>query len=175
MNKFACMVVFCAFSAVLTLQGALATLHVVGGDTGWKIPPDAATYNNWASSKSFRVGDTLEFNFLDKSHDVLEVAKESYDACDSIKKIGSIIENGPANVNLNSTGDHYYICTLNGHCNRGQKLAISVSADSGTPEANSPTTSPPPPPPPPPPPSSSNVVFASLALAFASVFVGFFF
>ncbi|KAL3511894.1 hypothetical protein ACH5RR_024611 [Cinchona calisaya] len=143
MNCFTCMVVLCAFSAVM-LQCALAAEYVVGDGIGWNIPPNgAATYTNWASGKTFRVGDILVFNFGTNTHDVVQVPKASYDACNSNNAIVSVIKNGPANVTLDTAGDHYYICTFGGHCTAGQKLAISVSSSSGSPPgANPPTTSP---------------------------------
>lgn len=36
------------------------TRHVVGDTTGWTIPTNGASfYTNWASNKTFTVGDTL--------------------------------------------------------------------------------------------------------------------
>lgn len=38
----------------------VAVDHVVGDSTGWTIPPGGpAFYPNWASGKTFRVGDIL--------------------------------------------------------------------------------------------------------------------
>lgn len=55
--------------------------HTVGDSVGWTIPPDANTYNTWAASQKFTVGDTLgnlllviiiyKFNYLHEIfHDV---------------------------------------------------------------------------------------------------------
>lgn len=143
-GKLWSMVVFCALSAAI-LRGALAEVYVVGDAIGWIIPQnDPAAYTKWASGKTFRVGDILEFNFKTGTHDVQQVPKASYDACNSNNAIGSMITNGPANVSLTSAGDHYFICTFNGHCNGGQKLAISVSGSASSPGANPPTMAPPP-------------------------------
>lgn len=38
---------------------AEATTHVVGGSTGWTIPPNSSFYSAWASSQNIAVGDTL--------------------------------------------------------------------------------------------------------------------
>ncbi|KAL3511893.1 hypothetical protein ACH5RR_024610 [Cinchona calisaya] len=131
-------------SAAPSLKCALAAEYVIGDGIGWNIPPNgAATYTNWASGKTFRVGDILVFNFGTNTHDVVQVPKASYDACNSNNAIGSVIKNGPANVTLDTAGDHYYICTFGGHCTAGQKVAISVSSSSGSPPgANPPTKSP---------------------------------
>ncbi|CAI9753631.1 unnamed protein product [Fraxinus pennsylvanica] len=117
------------------------TVHIVGDSLGWEIPPNnSVSYTNWAAGKSFMVGDILVFNFMTNQHDLLRVPKASYDGCSDDNAIGSAITTGPANVTLDSAGEHYYICTFGRHCQAGQKLAITVS---GTPGANPPTSSPP--------------------------------
>lgn len=59
-------------------------------------------------------------------HDVAEVTKSSYDACNGASPI-SQQNSSPANFTLQTAGEHYYICTFTGHCNANQKLAINVS------------------------------------------------
>ncbi|KAF3625489.1 putative cucumber peeling cupredoxin-like [Capsicum annuum] len=143
MEKMLCMIVFGALAIASLAQDASAqTVHVVGDNTGWVIPSNgAAAYTNWADRKTFRVGDTLVFNFTTNQHDVLQVQKSSFDGCNSQNAVGSPILAGPANITLNSTGDHYYICTFGRHCLNGQKLAIRVSSSTSTPGANPPTSS----------------------------------
>ncbi|XWS16460.1 hypothetical protein CRYUN_Cryun34aG0089700 [Craigia yunnanensis] len=123
---------------------AAQTVHVVGDDLGWKVPSNGATaYSTWVANKRFMVGDILVFNFTTNEHDVLQVPKASFDACTDANPIGNMITNGPANITLNSAGEQYYICTIGQHCQRGQKLAITVSATSGSPlPAPSPTLTP---------------------------------
>ncbi|KAL2516597.1 cucumber peeling cupredoxin-like [Forsythia ovata] len=141
MDRFVSKVVFGAiFAAMLQYIGA-QTVHIVGDGVGWDIPPNSSvSYVNWASGKTFVVGDILVFNFMTNQHDILRVPKSSYDACSKDNAIGSAITTGPANMTLDSTGEHYYICTFGSHCQAGQKLAITVS---GTPGANPPTSNPP--------------------------------
>ncbi|XVE52216.1 hypothetical protein DITRI_Ditri02bG0105200 [Diplodiscus trichospermus] len=113
---------------------AAQTVHVVGDDLGWTVPQNgASTYSNWAANKRFMVGDILVFNFTTNQHDVLQVPKASFDACTNANPIGNMLTNGPANVTLDSTGQQYYICTIGGHCQLGQKLAVTVSATSASP------------------------------------------
>ncbi|KAG6792409.1 hypothetical protein D5086_001746 [Populus alba] len=148
------------FAMMVLFQRSVAqTVHVVGDSIGWTVPQagGAQAYITWASGKNFMVGDTLTFNFTTNNHDVLRVQKESFDACTSSYSIGDVISTGPVNITLDSTGEHYYICTIGGHCQSGQKLAITVS--SRTTGASPPSTTPPPPPSPtatPPVPSSNN-------------------
>ncbi|KAF3450887.1 hypothetical protein FNV43_RR06976 [Rhamnella rubrinervis] len=144
MSKFA----FGAVLVVLIMQNyAYAqTVHVVGDSSNWTVPRTSASlYQDWASSKKFVVGDILTFNFATNEHDVLRVPKASYDGCTSANPIGQMITTGPANVTLDSAGDHFYICTIGRHCLGGQKLSITVSAAPGASPPSSNTPRPPPP------------------------------
>ncbi|XP_049413424.1 cucumber peeling cupredoxin-like [Solanum stenotomum] len=122
----------------------VAVDHIVGDTTGWTIPSGGpTTYANWASGRTFRVGDTLVFNFATGAHNVAKVTKSAYDSCSSSGPVSPITV-GPANITLNSTGTEYFICTVGQHCNAGQKLAINVTTSSTTTPspAPSPATSP---------------------------------
>ncbi|XP_043700244.1 uclacyanin 1-like [Telopea speciosissima] len=115
------------------LQCAVAkTTYVVGDSLGWTVPPGgAAVYSSWASNHSFIVGDVLLFNFTTGEHDVAQVTKAGYDACDENgRTIGSIQNTGPASITLSSAGQNYFICTYNSHCSLGQMLAINVTTTS---------------------------------------------
>lgn len=47
---------------------------------------------------------------------------------------------GPANITLQTAGEHYFICSVSGHCISGQKLSINVTgASSPAPQPNSPS------------------------------------
>ncbi|KAJ0716546.1 putative Phytocyanin domain, cupredoxin [Helianthus annuus] len=102
-----------------------ATQHIVGDAFGWVIPNNRNLYADWASQRMFTVGDSLVFDFLTGTHDVTEVSKDDYDHC-HVSNPGSIITTSRATINLTSPGDHYYICSLEGHCMFHQKLAINV-------------------------------------------------
>jgi len=124
---------------VSSVAAASATTFTVGDSSGWKL---GVNYDNWASGKTFTDGDQLVFNFATGSHDVVEVDKSGYDGC-STTNAANTIQNGPATVNLTS-GTHYYICGISGHCSGGMKLAVTVGSGSGsgspTPGGGSPST-----------------------------------
>lgn len=63
--------------------------------------------------------------FAQGLHTAAEVTKEGYDNC-NLTEIISIEASSPATFNLESVGEHYYICTVSGHCQIGQKVAINV-------------------------------------------------
>ncbi|KAG9455777.1 hypothetical protein H6P81_000285 [Aristolochia fimbriata] len=130
------------FLAALFHLSAAATTHVVGDGTGWRIPNGGAQfYTSWASSRSFAVGDTLLFNFINGAHDVAKVSKAGFDSCAAANPMGPIVTNSPARVSLNATGNHYFICAVPGHCDAGQKLSIVVGS-AGTATPTSPNSSP---------------------------------
>ncbi|MBA0874107.1 hypothetical protein Goshw_011688 [Gossypium schwendimanii] len=115
--------------------------YVVGDGLGWVIPPGPSVYATWAANKTFTAGDTLVFNFLNGSHDVAKVTKANFDSCNGGNAL-LLLTNSPANVTLNETGSHYFICGFSGHCGAGQKLAVNVSAAGSSP-APQPSAAPP--------------------------------
>lgn len=115
-------------SAIVSAMALHASnsLHTVGDATGWRVPPSPDFYNEWASKRSFTVGDALLFNFTTGWHDVTEVSKEGYDQCKP-RDSDNTIKDGPATIHLTNAGDHYFICSYEGHCLSDQKLAIHLA------------------------------------------------
>ncbi|XP_071742243.1 blue copper protein 1a-like [Rutidosis leptorrhynchoides] len=146
--KSSSMVVFMVMMvAAMQMQSSMAqTRHVVGGPLGWTIPSNGpAAYSTWASQQTFRVGDVLVFNFTTGNHNVAEVSQAAYGPCTSTNPI-SMTTTGPASITLTTAGTHYYICTVGGHCQIGQKLTVNVvgaATAPTTPPAAAPTTPPP--------------------------------
>ncbi|KAK1418473.1 hypothetical protein QVD17_27618 [Tagetes erecta] len=149
-SKLMMVIVVIAIASFRLPSTVAQTRHVVGDTFGWRVPTDAnSNYTTWASGKTFRVGDTLVFNFATGAHDVAEVTEAAYGPCNLANPI-ILITTGPADVVLNATGNHYYVCTIGPHCNLGQKFSINVVAASTNPPttgapAPSGTTTPPPP------------------------------
>ncbi|XP_041006817.1 umecyanin-like [Juglans microcarpa x Juglans regia] len=107
-----------------------ATTFEVGGSLGWTVPPNTSYYATWASSKTFAVGDTLEFKW-NSTHNVLEVmTKAEYDGC--TKTNGPIWETSPV-VTTVTAGTRYFICSIGSHCASGQKLAVTSVASANAP------------------------------------------
>ncbi|BBN05158.1 hypothetical protein MPTK1_3g10810 [Marchantia polymorpha subsp. ruderalis] len=134
------------------LQTALAAEYVVGDATGWTYDETLKFYNDWAASKTLKVGDSLKFNWV-SVHDVVEMSQADADACNSVgNKISEWQESG-AVVDLTTAGTHSYICSIGSHCNAGMKMTVTVlAADTSTPASPPPpatpgvTAAPPPPP-----------------------------
>jgi hypothetical protein len=58
---------------------------------------------------------------------VVEVTKAGYDACSGGNPIKSYTD-GSTTVKLTTPDDHYFICTVPGHCASGMKLKVTVIA-----------------------------------------------
>nr|XP_043629567.1 mavicyanin-like [Erigeron canadensis] len=126
-------------AASFQLQFTVAkTSHVVGDVLGWTIPPGGEViYATWASRRNFTVGDTLVFNFPTGLHTVAEVPKAAYGPCNYTNTLSNY-PNGPATITLTRPGNHYYICTVLGHCQLGQKITINVTSSTSTTRPRSP-------------------------------------
>ncbi|KAH7282258.1 hypothetical protein KP509_35G022000 [Ceratopteris richardii] len=118
----------------LCLRGAVATNFKVGDSTGWTF----SDYTTWASGKTFRVGDTLEFVY-NSAHNVVEVTKSDYDSCSAGN--ATPYTDGDTKIELKTTGSKYFICSVPGHCSEGMKLAVNVVAAAAATPTSSPTPS----------------------------------
>ncbi|KAF9613469.1 hypothetical protein IFM89_008316 [Coptis chinensis] len=120
------------------------TTHIVGDASGWAVPlADPTFYSSWASRQTFRVNDTLVFNFASARHDVATVTRTAYDACDASSPIGPVPTTSPVTVTLTAQGSQYYFCSIQGHCAAGQKLSINVLSATASPPTTTPTSPPP--------------------------------
>ncbi|TKY54838.1 Early nodulin protein 1 [Spatholobus suberectus] len=136
-------------AVAVLLRSTEAKDYEVGGSvTGWtSFPPGGASfYSKWAANFTFKVNDTLVFNFESGSHSVVELTKANYEKCEVNNNIKAF-NIGPARIPLDRTGEFYFSCTFSGHCTSGQKLSIKVT-DSSSPApqkapAKGPSTSPP--------------------------------
>ncbi|KAK6941672.1 Phytocyanin domain [Dillenia turbinata] len=127
MDKTILVVLTIAAAALLhTAAADHSTVHVVGNQLGWTVPPGgAATYAAWAATQIFELGDILVFNFTTGDSDVARVSKEAFLTCNSTNPI-TLNTTGPANFTLDALGDYYFISTFQNHCALGQRLAIYV-------------------------------------------------
>ncbi|VFQ61188.1 unnamed protein product [Cuscuta campestris] len=128
-------------------SGGAPQTYTVGDGSGWIIPPPGGNslYQTWAANKTFKVGDSLVFNFTTGRHNVAEVTKASFNSCSTTAAANAT---GPVTIRIGDPGEHYYICTVGTHCSLGQKLAIvNVSGEAAGPAATPPPAASSPPPP----------------------------
>lgn len=126
--------------AATMLKSTEAAEYTVGDNTGWtSAPPGGASfYSDWASNITFREGDILVFTFT-ASHTVAELTdRASFDGC-SVNQNQGVITTSPARITLNRTGDFYFACTIQGHCNSGQKLSIATITSTSSPPTQGPS------------------------------------
>ncbi|KAH7847680.1 hypothetical protein Vadar_028859 [Vaccinium darrowii] len=97
----------------------------VGDINGWIVPPenDSKIFNDWASENRFQVGDTIRFKY--KKDSVLEVTEAEYKQCNSTHP-HFFSNTGNTVFNLDHTGPFYFISGASGHCNRGQRMIVTV-------------------------------------------------
>lgn len=86
--------------------------------------------------------------------------KDEYDNCAKTAKV--LTSTSQTLIDLKTSGPQYFICTIDDHCQSGQKLAINVTG--GT----NPTTTTTPQSPPPPPPSSASALTVGTLFAIVS-------
>ncbi|KAJ4764837.1 Blue copper protein [Rhynchospora pubera] len=117
-----------------------ATDYTVGDSSGWATGVD---YTTWASGKTFKEGDTLTFNYASGSHTVSEVSSSDYSSCSTSNAITSD-NSGTIKITLKTSGTHYFICGVPGHCSGGMKLSVDTVGSSSSPSTPStPSTTPP--------------------------------
>ncbi|KAM7268171.1 hypothetical protein ACFE04_010337 [Oxalis oulophora] len=105
---------FLFFTLILALfKTSLATDYIVGDSEGWTAM-GGVDYQEWVSQKSFYVGDTIEFQYNNKFHNIVLEKAEHY----------------------------YFLCGYPGHCQAGQKLDILVKLASSPPPSNQMASSP---------------------------------
>ncbi|CAN0877310.1 Blue copper protein [Linum grandiflorum] len=136
MASSASFIIFCLVVMVVVPTSTLATTYTVGDTGGWVMGTD---YSTWTSGKTFKVGDSLVFNYAG-GHTVDEVSGSDYNTCTVGKSITSD-NSGATTVALKTAGTHYFICGVAGHCGGGMKLSVTVVA-AGSTAPTTPTTSP---------------------------------
>ncbi|WOL04978.1 hypothetical protein Cni_G13701 [Canna indica] len=124
-------------AGVLTSEGAV---YRVGDASGWTIL-GSPNYTDWALKNNFQVGDNIVFDYNKNIHNVLEVTKADYSACNTASPIASHTS-GNDSITIKSTGHHYFICGIPGHCLAGQKVDIDIPKSSSAAPSRSPFMAP---------------------------------
>ncbi|KAB1199386.1 Blue copper protein [Morella rubra] len=109
--------------------------YQVGDSFGWAVPPNTSYYSTWASTKTFYLGDSFSFNWTGPigNQNVVPVSKPYYDNC---TEGPGIIYALPVTYTPPSTGTYYFICITSDHCERGQKIAITILPAVGSPKSS---------------------------------------
>ncbi|CAH1453524.1 unnamed protein product [Lactuca virosa] len=118
---------------VLIQSNVIAYQFQVGNLQAWNIPTstDPKIYTNWPKKLNFKIGDSLLFLYPPSEDSVIQVTKESYDTC-NLKDPILYMNNGNSLFNITSPGVFYFTSGVSGHCEKSQKLQISVFAADGS-------------------------------------------
>ncbi|KAG4907082.1 hypothetical protein AAZX31_20G069300 [Glycine max] len=125
------MIGYSTIAMVFIIGVTKATEYMVGDNFGWNVPSYESFYMDWARTKRFHVGDKLIFSWSGEHS--LGIRKDDiyYENCSTSLEGGlTYIFNG-ATINytiVSTPGPVYFICTVDDHCERGQKFRINVSA-----------------------------------------------
>ncbi|KAJ4980477.1 hypothetical protein NE237_031314 [Protea cynaroides] len=130
------------FGILLLMQMVGATEFPVGGNNGWSVPadPNVNTYNQWAESKRFQIGDSLLFVYPADKDSVLQVKKEDYDSCNSTSPIASF-KDGNTAFKFDKNGPYYFISGVPENCKKNEKIVVVVMADRRNTSSNTNQTS----------------------------------
>ncbi|ESQ51680.1 hypothetical protein EUTSA_v10017707mg [Eutrema salsugineum] len=99
------------------------TVHKVGDSKGWTMM--GVDYEAWASSRTFKVGDSLVFEYNNEYHDVTQVTPNDFELCEPSNPLATY-QTGSDMIKLTKPGVQNFICGVPGHCDVGQKLQIHV-------------------------------------------------
>ena len=114
-----------AVAAAALVGTALGTTYTVGAPGGsWDLKTD---YARWASGVRLSTGDELRFQYPAAAHNVVEVSKAGYDACNGSSPVATF-PTGDDVVPLAAAGTRYFICGVPGHCAAGMKLQVDVTS-----------------------------------------------
>ncbi|KAI3756314.1 hypothetical protein L1987_56134 [Smallanthus sonchifolius] len=132
-SKMAVKSSFFILFVVLIQSNVFAYQYQVGNLQAWNIPTsaDPKVYTNWPKKLNFKIGDSLLFLYPPSQDSVIQVTKESYNTC-NLKDPILYMNNGNSLFNITSTGVFYFTSGVSGHCEKLQKLQISVYANDGS-------------------------------------------
>ncbi|KAH7655854.1 Cupredoxins domain-containing protein [Dioscorea alata] len=138
-KKMVAMMMFMVVSLFLGCCDVAGNVYKVGDEDGWTVKPN---YTYWTSTKNFKVGDTILFQYDAKLHNVIEVKNlEDYRNCDKFSAIATY-SSGNDSFLIITLGHRFFMCGFPGHCAAGQKVDIRVLNLANT-SALSPTAMPP--------------------------------
>ncbi|VFQ58996.1 unnamed protein product [Cuscuta campestris] len=97
--------------------------HVVGGDRGWEVSNDIAS---WSSGRTFTVGDSLWITYSAAQENVVELgSREEYISCDLSNPI-KMYTDGLDQIPLEGEGTRYFASGNPESCKNGLKFPVIV-------------------------------------------------
>ncbi|KAK3005532.1 hypothetical protein RJ639_016372 [Escallonia herrerae] len=137
------------FLLIQTQQVFCNQQYKVGDLDSWGIPTSAnpRIYTAWSKNHIFEIGDSLcndfssVFLYPPSQDSVVQVTQQSFNGCNLTDPI-LYMNNGNSLFNITSEGEFYFTSGVEGHCQKSQKLYISVgNVSSSTSPSDGPSAS----------------------------------
>ncbi|KAJ8626392.1 hypothetical protein MRB53_019699 [Persea americana] len=125
--QFLCAVLVLLHTRVLCFQ------YKVGDLDAWGIPTsvNSHVYTNWAQKHHFQIGDSLLFLYPPSQDSVIQVTEQAFNNCNISEPI-RYLQDGNSVFNLTSPQKYYFTSGVPGHCEKSQKLGISLISGDGS-------------------------------------------
>ncbi|XP_030478885.1 early nodulin-like protein 9 [Cannabis sativa] len=118
---------------------SFATNFTIGSAAGWSVS-NAQSYNQWAETNRFQIGDSIVFNYPSGQDSVLLVSQDDYNNCNTDHPIQKM-DDGHTVFTFTKSGSHYFISGNKDYCLKNEKVVVTVMADRSS---NKTSASPPP-------------------------------
>ncbi|KAM7501341.1 hypothetical protein LguiB_000245 [Lonicera macranthoides] len=102
----------------------MGTVYNVGDSAGW-TNTGHVDYKTWSSTKNFYVGDTIVFEYNKQLQNVVRVTHKNFHACNATSP-HAVYATGNDSFAASKPSHFFFICSLPGHCEAGQKVDIRV-------------------------------------------------
>jgi plastocyanin len=87
--------------------------------------PTGDKYYSAVQGKTYYVGDSLKFTYMQEMHNVVKVGSfEDFNKCTMTKPLSPEFADGATSMPLDKPGVHYFICSIPGHCSDGMKIKV---------------------------------------------------
>ncbi|KAL6005664.1 hypothetical protein ACLOJK_006235, partial [Asimina triloba] len=117
-----------AFYFLVFLQAeVLCFQYKVGDLDSWGIPTSSnkQIYTDWSKNHHFQIGDSIKFLYPPSQDSVIQVTEQAFKVC-NISNPVLYMDDGNSVFNITSYGNFYFTSGATGHCQKLQKLVISV-------------------------------------------------
>ncbi|CAN1779247.1 Early nodulin-like protein 1 [Linum perenne] len=124
----------CAFQLLSLLHIQVSCYQYKVGDLdAWGIPTDSnpKVYIYWSKYHNLTVGDSLMFLYPPSQDSVIQVTPQNFDSC-NLKNPILYMNNGNSLFNITQEGVFYFTSGEPGHCEKKQKIRITVGNASAT-------------------------------------------
>ncbi|XP_038876607.1 stellacyanin [Benincasa hispida] len=118
---------------LLQIHSVICYQYKVGDLDAWGLPAteNSQIYMYWSKYHSLKIGDSLMFLYPPSQDSVIQVTKESYNSC-NLKDPILYMKDGNSLFNITDYGDLFFTSGVAGHCEKNQKLHISVLSGNGS-------------------------------------------